>query len=150
MRAYTLEELRPEFEAYLAWVRSLSELPAAQAGMPVSKWYRAKGVEVYTRHGRAVVGSTVRHTLCLANVEVSERRRGRGWFGHLIAYLQEQAPALGYQALKAECVNNPRLLTWLLSRGFEPVGLGEPIFGGSFAVELTRASDPERNRHLRA
>lgn len=136
MRPYSAEELRPEFEAYLAWVQELGQAPFASAGMPVSRWYRANGLELYTRHGRAVVVQGVQHALCLANIELSERRQGRGYFSHLVAYLVDHAPSLGYRALKVESVNNPRLLDWLLRQGFAPVAGTDLLFGSSVAIEF--------------
>lgn len=136
MRAYSYDELLPELQAYLAWVRGLENSPRAKFGIGVSLWYRAKGLELYTRAGPAVINGELCPTLCLANIELTERRRGRGFFGHLVQFLQAEAPALGFESLKVEAVNNDRLLAWLLRHGFRPIGPNEQEFGPSVALEL--------------
>lgn len=136
MRPYSPQKLLPEYQAYLAWVRTLAPAVAARQGMPVSRWYRARGLELYTRCGPSVFKGTARRTLCLANIELEERRQGRGFFTHLVTFLKAEAPALGFEVLKVEAVQNEKLLAWLLRQGFCFDGVGDEGRGGSVVLEL--------------
>lgn len=136
MRPYSAKQLQPEYQAYLAWVRELGPAVAARQGFPVSRWYRGRGLELYTRYGPSVFQGAARHILCLANIELDESRQGRGFFTHLVTFLKAEAPALGFELLKVEAVNNKQLLAWLLRHGFCFDGVGDEGLGASVVLEL--------------
>lgn len=134
---YALADLRPEFDAYLEWVRQLQALSAQRNGMPVSKHYRAKGLVLYTRFGAAVVRDQACTALCLSSIDLSDARRGRGFFALLVGYLREHAPALGAQALTVESVLNERLAHWLKRHGFKQYGAWDESVLGNYQLRLT-------------
>ena len=136
MHPYTLPELLPEFQAYAQWMDELRASRLAREGMPVSRWYYGEGFEAYTRVGPTLVGLRMLNGICLANIEVSEERRGRGFMTHLVSFLCEMGPQWGAQTLKFESVLNERFHAWLRLQGFEATSLSEPLLGSSLARPL--------------
>lgn len=127
---YSKEELQPEFRAYLAWLEELRALSTRRAGIPASKHYRAKGLTLYTRYGTALVQGRACTAICLANIELEERRRGRGFLTHLMDAVKTAAPSLGVQAITVESVLQEKLALWLQRQGLvKYAGWEESHFG---------------------
>lgn len=56
--------------------------------------------------------------ICLANIELADSRKGRGFLSHLLLDLQSHADALDLRWLTMESVLNRKLAAFLVRQGF--------------------------------
>lgn len=155
---YSSVQLRPEFEAYVTWLADLACQSQQRMGMPFSRHYIARGLNVYTRYGKAFVEGVPCVYLCLSSIELSERRRSRGFFGHLVEHLCKAASPLSAQSagvlaappfdvLTVESVSQEPLAKWLLTKGFRKYSGLEDSYFGNYArwiepVPVARDASP--------
>lgn len=87
---------------------------ARAAGRRCNSWLKFRGFRVYLRYERTYESGDVAlgETLVIANVEIPERFRNRGWF---LRYC-ELCLALVEDAVIVECVYNPHLYASLSRR----------------------------------
>lgn len=87
---------------------------ARAAGRRCNSWLKFRGFRVYLRYERTYESGdvTLGETLVIANVEIPERFRNRGWF---LRYC-ELCVALVEDAVIVECVYNPHLYASLSRR----------------------------------
>lgn len=130
---------------YVGWVLDF-EGRCIASGRPASRYFRAPGLELYTRWSRSKVATQGRPTIVLANIEVYEPLRGLGLFSEIIKRLSAPTCALQAEALYVELVGEKRLAAWLQDNGFQRCPIAEegaPSFYRYRAVRNGAVQAPE-------
>lgn len=89
---------------------------------------------------------TMEPGLCLANIELSESRMGRGFLSHLLQDLQSHADALDLRWLTMESVLNRSLVAFIVRQGFVKMTRdGSDPFDGTGSTYALRITSPVDN-----
>lgn len=94
------------------------------AGTRRNGWLEYPHMQVYVRKGYHCIDGVGRHTLDIANVEVQERKRGKGIFTAWLKHAEKCAEG-AFEGVFVENLLNMRLLELLLARGYILAGNSE-------------------------
>lgn len=108
-----------------------------------SRWYKGKLLEVYTRVGCNYEGLENETVICLANVGVTAKYRGKGFFSALLEFLEGHKDQLRATFLIVESVGNSRLASKLEILGFSRFVLIHRDSSPTFYRRLGNANSPE-------
>ena len=97
-----------------------------------NEWLHSDGMAVYVRKGYQFLDRELppSNTLDVANINIKEEHRGKGWFTAWLKYAEEVAKEQGKDAVYVESVENVRLIPFLLKSGYSEVANldGAPCF----------------------
>jgi len=92
-----------------------------------NSWLHDDDMSIYVRRGAHRIGDTVKKCFDVANINVDEKKRGRGLFTAWLAQTEIDAKAADMEAVFVESILNARLHLRLLNCGYKEVPNSYPI-----------------------